>query len=57
MMISSHNRRRAAATRKLLTETFPLAFMPKSAEKRPLKVGIYADVRATLSRPPRRVLS
>jgi ProP effector len=48
MTISSHNRRRAAATRNLLTETFPLAFMPKGTEKRPLKVGIYADVRAAL---------
>jgi sRNA-binding protein len=45
MTIPSHNRRRAAEVRRILTERFPLAFMPKGASKPPLKVGTYGDVR------------
>lgn len=37
------------ANRELLAERFPLCFAPKEvAEKRPLKIGIYHDIRARL---------
>lgn len=37
---------RAAATREHLVALFPKAFMPKGADKIPLKIGIHADIRA-----------
>lgn len=37
-----------AATRRLLAETFPKCFMPKGAEKPPVKIGIHQDILARL---------
>lgn len=43
-------KRRMFATlgRQVLAERFPLCFAPQGAPKRPLKVGIYADIRAAV---------
>lgn len=40
-----------AAIRALLVEKFPNCFAPKGAPKKPLKVGIYHDIRKALGLP------
>lgn len=42
----------AAETRALLVEKFPKCFAPKGEDKRPLKIGIYHDIRAALPELP-----
>ena len=42
--MSQEDRHTGAEIRTLLTERFPLCFMPKGAAKHPLKVGIKRDI-------------
>lgn len=42
----ARERKLATHTREILVERFPKAFMPKGADKIPLKLGIRADIRA-----------
>lgn len=41
-----YSRKKAMAMREILVARFPLAFMPKGAPKKPLKIGIRDDLRA-----------
>ena len=43
------NTLRAAVVRVILVQRFPLAFLPKGSHKRPLKIGIFKDIRARCS--------
>lgn len=47
----------ATATRALLVERFPAAFMPPHTDKRPLAVGIYKAIRAACPDIPCRDLN
>lgn len=44
-MSKAKRRQKIVADREYLVERFPRAFMPKGADKMPLKVGIYHDIR------------